>query len=100
MPFHMGPFEIALILVIALIVIGVDKFPEAIGALGKGMRAFKKAQSGEDEEEATAKNQTGSEDKEHTAENNQIGGEDNGEEAARSSQINDEDSSNRDEKDK
>ena len=51
MPFRIGPWEIALILVIILIVFGVGKLPQVGGALGKGMRAFRKGQSGEDEEE-------------------------------------------------
>ena len=51
MPFRMGPWEIGLILVIILIVFGVGKLPQVGGALGKGLRAFKKGQHGEDEEE-------------------------------------------------
>lgn len=50
MPFHIGPWEIALILVIILIVFGVGKLPQVGGALGKGIRAFKKSQRGEDDE--------------------------------------------------
>ena len=53
MPFRMGPWEIALILVIILIVFGVGKLPQVGGAIGKGFRAFKKGQSGEEEEEET-----------------------------------------------
>jgi len=52
MPFKMGGWEIALILVIILIVFGVGKLPQVGGAIGKGLRSFKKAQSGEEEEEA------------------------------------------------
>ena len=44
----MGPWEIALILAIILIIFGVGKLPQVGGAIGKGMRAFKKGQSGED----------------------------------------------------
>ena len=51
MPFRMGPWEIALILVIILIVFGVGKLPQVGGAIGKGLRAFKKGQQGEDIEE-------------------------------------------------
>lgn len=51
MPFRIGPWEIALILVIILIVFGVGKLPQVGGAIGKGLRAFKKGQRGEDEEE-------------------------------------------------
>jgi sec-independent protein translocase protein TatA len=51
MPFRMGPLEIGLIVLIILIVFGVGKLPQVGGALGKGIRAFKKGQSGEEEEE-------------------------------------------------
>ncbi len=51
MPFKLGPWEIALILVIILIVFGVGKLPQVGSAIGKGMRSFKKAQAGEEEEE-------------------------------------------------
>jgi len=56
MPFHIGPWEIALVLVIILIVFGVGKLPQVGGAIGKGMRAFRKGQRGEydDEEEEEA----------------------------------------------
>ena len=50
MPFRIGPWEIALVLVIILIVFGVGKLPQVGGAIGKGMRAFKKGQQGEDDE--------------------------------------------------
>ena len=62
MPFKMGPWEIALILVVVLIVFGVGKLPDALGAIGKGLRAFKKAESGEDEEEATENGRSSGED--------------------------------------
>lgn len=59
MPFHIGPWEIALILVIILIVFGVGKLPQVGGALGKGIRTFRKAQRGEDDDEEEAeKSQT------------------------------------------
>ncbi len=46
-----GIWEIVLILVIVLIVFGVGKLPQVGGAIGKGLRAFKKGQAGEEEEE-------------------------------------------------
>ena len=55
MPFKLGPWEIALILVIILIIFGVGKLPQVGNALGKGIRSFKKAQSGEDEDEEKKK---------------------------------------------
>ncbi len=48
MPFRIGPWEIALVLVIILIVFGVGKLPQVGGAIGKGLRSFKKGQLGED----------------------------------------------------
>ena len=44
MPFRMGPLEIGLILVVILIVFGVGKLPQVSGAIGKGLRAFRKGQ--------------------------------------------------------
>ncbi len=57
MPFRLGPWEIALILVIVLIVFGVGKLPQVGGTVGKGLRAFRKGQSSEDEEEEKPKRQ-------------------------------------------
>ena len=51
MPFRIGPWEIALILIIILIVFGVGKLPQVGGAIGKGIRAFRKGQRGEGDEE-------------------------------------------------
>ncbi len=50
MPFRMGPWEIALILVIVLIVFGVGKLPQIGGSIGKGLREFRRAQRGEGDE--------------------------------------------------
>jgi len=47
MPFHLGPWEIGLILVIILIVFGVGKLPQVGSALGQGIRQFRKGQRGE-----------------------------------------------------
>ena len=55
MPFRLGPWEIALILAIILIVFGVGKLPQVGGALGKGLRAFRKGQTGEGLEEEEEK---------------------------------------------
>ncbi|KPK23296.1 MAG: hypothetical protein AMJ70_03775 [Dehalococcoidia bacterium SG8_51_3] len=51
MPFRIGPWEIALILVIILIVFGVGKLPQVGGAIGKGIRSFQKGRRGEELEE-------------------------------------------------
>ena len=60
MPFHIGPWEIALILVILLMLFGVGKLPQVGSSIGKGLRAFRKGQRGEElldeeTEEETAK---------------------------------------------
>ncbi len=51
MPFRMGPWEIGLILVIVLIIFGVGKLPQIGSTIGKGIREFRKAQRGEDNEQ-------------------------------------------------
>ncbi len=48
---HIGPMEIGLVLVIVLIVFGVGRLPQVGGALGKSIREFRKARSGEEEED-------------------------------------------------
>jgi len=55
MPFNVGPMELIIVLVIALIVLGPKKLPDAGRALGDGMKQFKDSLSGkskDDEEEA------------------------------------------------
>ncbi|MFC2067723.1 twin-arginine translocase TatA/TatE family subunit [Chloroflexota bacterium] len=46
-----GPWEIGLILAIILIIFGVGKLPQVGGAIGRGIRSFRRAQQGEEEEE-------------------------------------------------
>ena len=55
MPFRMGPWEIGIILVIILIIFGVGKLPQVGDALSRGLRAFKKGQSGEEAEDSSKK---------------------------------------------
>lgn len=43
---NIGPWELILILVIALIVVGPGKLPEVAKSLGKATREFKKATTG------------------------------------------------------
>ena len=43
MPFNIGPGELILILVIALVVLGPGKLPDAASSLGKSVREFRKA---------------------------------------------------------
>jgi sec-independent protein translocase protein TatA len=48
MPFNnIGPTELIIVLVIALLVIGPKRLPEVGKSLGKGMREFKDSLSGE-----------------------------------------------------
>lgn len=57
---QIGPMEIILVLVIALIILGPKKLPEAGKSMGKGLREFKDSLSGinktddDDERELTA----------------------------------------------
>ena len=51
----MGPLEIGLIVLVILIVFGVGKLPQVGGAIGKGLRAFRRGQSGEEDEEEPPK---------------------------------------------
>ena len=43
---HLGPLEIGLVLVLVVIVFGVGKLPQVGGALGKGIREFRKGKAG------------------------------------------------------
>jgi sec-independent protein translocase protein TatA len=58
MPFNnIGPMELVIVLVIALLVLGPKRLPEVGKSLGRGMREFKDSISGEnrdDEDEADA----------------------------------------------
>jgi sec-independent protein translocase protein TatA len=55
---QIGPMEVILVLVIALVILGPKKLPEAGRSIGKGMREFKDSISGvskdDDERELTA----------------------------------------------
>ncbi len=43
MPFNIGPGELIIVLIIALIVVGPGKLPDVGSALGKSIREFRKA---------------------------------------------------------
>ena len=47
MPFNVGPMELILVLVIALVVLGPKKLPEAGRSIGNGLREFKDSISGD-----------------------------------------------------
>jgi sec-independent protein translocase protein TatA len=54
MPMNIGPMELIIVLVIALIVLGPKRLPEAGRSVGKGLREFKESLSGnsrDDDEE-------------------------------------------------
>ncbi|MFQ5854273.1 MAG: twin-arginine translocase TatA/TatE family subunit [Anaerolineae bacterium] len=46
---NLGPAELIVLLIIILIIFGVGRLPEVGGALGKGIREFRRASSGADE---------------------------------------------------
>jgi sec-independent protein translocase protein TatA len=50
MPGWIGPWEIAILLVIVLLVFGPKRLPEMGRSLGKGMREFKDSITGKDDE--------------------------------------------------
>ena len=54
MPFSVGPMELVIVLVLALLVLGPKRLPEAGKSLGRGMREFKNSiagMSGNDDED-------------------------------------------------
>jgi sec-independent protein translocase protein TatA len=50
-PGSIGPLELVVVLVIALIVLGPKKLPEVGRSVGKGLREFKQSLSGDDHDE-------------------------------------------------
>ena len=53
--FGLGTTELVIILVLVLVIFGAGKLPEIGGALGKGLRSFKKATQESDEIDVTPK---------------------------------------------
>jgi sec-independent protein translocase protein TatA len=47
---NIGPLELILVLVIALIVLGPKKLPEAGRAVGRGLREFRESLAGSDDD--------------------------------------------------
>ena len=52
---RLGGWELVIILVIVLIIFGVGRLPQVGGAIGKGIREFRKAKEGVDEETTSEK---------------------------------------------
>jgi len=48
-----GPLELVIILVIVAMLFGVGKLPEVFGAVGKGIREFRRESEGVDEDAAS-----------------------------------------------
>ena len=48
-----GPMELVIVLVIALVVLGPKRLPEAGRSLGRGMRNFKSSLTGEERDPAS-----------------------------------------------
>jgi sec-independent protein translocase protein TatA len=59
MPFNLGPLELLIILVIIIIIFGVGRLPEVGGAIGKGLREFRRATADLNEEESEEKEKQG-----------------------------------------
>jgi sec-independent protein translocase protein TatA len=51
MPGNIGPLEIVIVLIIALIVFGPKRLPELGNSLGRGIREFKQTISGENDDD-------------------------------------------------
>ena len=52
---NLGPWELALIFLIVLVVFGANKLPKIAKDLGSGIREFKKSISGESDEKSEDK---------------------------------------------
>ena len=64
MPFNVGPLELVIVLVIALVILGPKRLPEVGKSIGNGMREFKDAISGhskDDDDEITTLKSSSSE---------------------------------------
>ncbi|HET7855481.1 MAG TPA: twin-arginine translocase TatA/TatE family subunit [Gaiellaceae bacterium] len=51
MPFGIGPTELIILLIVVLLLFGAKRVPEIGRSVGRGMREFKDAVSGKDEEQ-------------------------------------------------
>jgi sec-independent protein translocase protein TatA len=53
---RLGPLEITIIVLVLLLLFGGKKIPELMRGLGSGMKEFKKASSGEGDDQSTPQN--------------------------------------------
>lgn len=53
--FNFGPMEIILVVLVVILLFGGRKIPELMKGLGQGMKEFKKASRGGEEEETEKK---------------------------------------------
>lgn len=53
MPFGIGWLELTIILVIVLVIFGAKRVPEVGGAIGRGIREFRKSVTGDESETKT-----------------------------------------------
>jgi sec-independent protein translocase protein TatA len=51
MPFSVGPMELAIVLIVALVILGPKRLPGAARSLGRGMREFKDSITGSNKDD-------------------------------------------------
>ena len=54
MPFRLGPMELVIILAIVMVIFGATRLPQLGEGLGKGLRQFRRAVSGDAEQAANS----------------------------------------------
>jgi sec-independent protein translocase protein TatA len=52
---NVGPLELAIVLIIALVIFGPKRLPELGRSMGRGIREFKSSVSGKDDDEESPK---------------------------------------------
>ena len=55
MPFHVGPTELIILMVVVMIIFGAGKLPQVGRSLGSAINEFKTSVKPEDEDDSTAK---------------------------------------------
>ena len=64
---NIGPMELIIVLIIALVIIGPKKLPDVGRSMGRGMREFKGAISGDHDDETPALTQAKADAEAHVA---------------------------------